>query len=102
MLTKAVRAGAGERLLIGGKATVTEEAARVLAEAGIRLIGNESQTVGPEDAPMAVHLILLGAGVILLEGVVLAHVPEGKYFLSAAPLKLGGREGAPCRAMLIG
>jgi arylformamidase len=102
MLAKAVRAGAGERLLIGGKATVTEEAARVFAEAGIRLIGNESQTVGPEDAPMAVHLILLGAGVILLEGVVLAHVPEGKYFLSAAPLKLGGREGAPCRAMLIG
>ena len=101
MLAKAVRAGAGERLLIGGKATVTEEAARVFAEAGIRLIGNESQTVGPEDAPMAVHLVLLGAGVILLEGVVLAHVPEGKYFLSAAPLKLGGREGAPCRALLM-
>jgi arylformamidase len=102
MLAKASLAGAWERLLIGGKATVTLEAARVFAEAGIRLIGNESQTVGPEDAPMAVHLILLGAGVILLEGVVLAHVPEGKYFLSAAPLKLGGREGAPCRAMLIG
>jgi arylformamidase len=102
MLAKAVRAGAGERLLIGGKATVTEEAARIFAEAGIRLIGNESQTVGPEHSPMAVHLILLGAGVILLEGVVLSHVPEGKYFLSAAPLKLGGREGAPCRAMLIG
>jgi arylformamidase len=102
MLAKAALAGAWERLLIGGKATVTEEAARVFAEAGIRLIGNESQTVGPEDAPMAVHLVLLGAGVILLEGVVLAHVPEGKYFLSAAPLKLGGREGAPCRALLIG
>jgi arylformamidase len=102
MLAKAALAGAGERLLIGGKATVTEEAARVFAEAGLRLIGNESQTVGPEDAPMAVHLVLLGAGVILLEGVLLSHVLEGKYFLSAVPLKLGGREGAPCRAMLIG
>lgn len=102
MLARAEEAGAGERLLIAGKATVTLEAARVFAAAGIRLIGNESQTVGPENAPMAVHLVLLGADVVLLEGVVLADVPEGKYFLSAAPLKLGGREGAPCRAMLVG
>lgn len=101
MLMRAAEAGSGERLLIAGRATVTLEAARVFAEAGVKLIGNESQTVGPEDAPMAVHLVLLGAGVVLLEGAVLAHVPEGKYFLSAAPLKLGGREGAPCRAMLI-
>ena len=49
---------------------------------------------------MAVHLILLGADVVLLEGVVLRHVPEGKYTLMAAPLNLGGCEGAPCRAML--
>ena len=73
----------------------------MLARAGIKLYGNESQTVGPENAPMAVHLILLGADVVLLEGVVLDHVPEGKYLLSAAPLKLGGREGAPCRALLM-
>lgn len=31
------------------------------------LLGNESQTVGPENAPMEVHLILLGANVVLLE-----------------------------------
>ncbi|MDO4484500.1 MAG: cyclase family protein [Clostridia bacterium] len=63
MLTKARAAhpGAEKRLLIAGKAVVTEEAARVFAEAGCWLVGNESQTVGPEDAPMAVHLILLRA-----------------------------------------
>ena len=44
-------AGAG-RILIAGKATVTAEAADVFAASGILLIGNESQTVGPEDAPM--------------------------------------------------
>lgn len=93
---------AAERILIAGRATVTEAAACVFAEAGIRLIGNESQTVGPENAPMAVHLILLGADVVLLEGLVLAHVPEGKYFLTAAPINLGGCEGSPCRAMLVG
>ena len=102
ILAKASAAGASGRILIAGKATVTEAAARVFASAGVRLLGNESQTVGPEQAPMAVHLILLGADTVLLEGVVLTHVPEGKYFLSATPLNLGGCEGAPCRAMLVG
>ena len=101
ILAEAAAAGAPERILIGGKATVTEAAARVFADAGIKLLGNESQTVGPEDAPMAVHLILLGADVVLLEGVILTHVPAGKYFLTAAPIHLGGCEGAPCRAMLV-
>lgn len=90
-----------KRILLKGKTTVSLEAARVFSEAGILLIGNESQTVGPEDAPMQVHLVLLGAGVILLEGIRLSHVPEGVYLLSAAPLCLGGAEGAPCRAVLI-
>ena len=102
ILRKAANANAAERILIAGRATVTEEAARLFVGAGILLIGNESQTVGPENAPMAVHLILLGADVVLLEGLVLAHVPEGKYFLTAAPVNLGGCEGAPCRAMLVG
>ena len=102
ILRRAADRQAAERILIAGPATVTEAAARVFAEAGIRLIGNESQTVGPENAPMAVHLILLGADVVLLEGLVLDHVPEGKYFLTAAPINLGGCEGSPCRAMLVG
>ena len=101
ILRKAASVNANQRILIAGRATVTEAAARVFAEAGIKLLGNESQTVGPETAPMAVHLILLGADVVLLEGVVLTNVPEGKYFLTAAPLNLGGCEGAPCRAMLV-
>ena len=101
ILRRAAEAGAVRRILIAGKATVTEAAARVFAEAGILLIGNESQTVGPENAPMQVHLILLGAEVVLLEGIVLKDVPEGRYFLNAAPLNLGGIDGAPCRAWLM-
>ena len=101
ILRRAADAGAARRILIAGKATVTEAAARVFADAGILLLGNESQTVGPENAPMQVHLILLGAEVVLLEGVVLKGVSEGKYFLNAAPLNLGGIDGAPCRAWLM-
>jgi arylformamidase len=90
-----------QRILLAGRLTVTAEAAQVLADSGILLLGNESQTVGPENAPMQVHLILLGKGIVLLEGIVLKNVPEGRYFLSAAPLNLGGADGAPCRAYLI-
>ena len=101
IVEKARTAGASDRILIAGKATVTAEAARVFAQSQMKLLGNESQTVGPEDAPKEVHLILLGASIVLLEGIVLTDVAEGKYFLSAAPLNLGGCDGAPCRAVLV-
>ena len=102
ILAKAWNAGGEKRILIAGDAVVTAAAARVFADAGILLLGNESQTVGPEDAPKEVHLILLSAETVLLEGIVLKNVADGKYFLSAAPLNLGGCDGAPCRAYLIG
>ena len=89
-----------KRILIKGDAVVTLDAATVFAEAKIDLIGNESQTVGPADAPMAVHLALLGAEVVLLEGIRLTDVPAGVYHLYAAPLSLAGADGAPCRAIL--
>ena len=92
---------AAKRILIKGDAVVSTEAARVFASKGILLLGNESQTVGPEDAPMEVHLVLLGAGVVLLEGIRLAEVEEGRYILCAAPLNLSGADGSPCRAFLI-
>ena len=96
------KARGAQRILIGGNATVTAQGAEVFAQSGICLLGNESQSVGPENAPMQVHLILLSQGIALLEGIVLNHVPEGHYFLSAAPLNLAGTDGAPCRAYLIG
>lgn len=92
---------AAKRILIKGDAEVSAEAAKVFAESNILLLGNESQTVGPENAPMEVHLILLGAGAVLLEGIRLAEVSEGVYFLNAAPLILSGADGSPCRAILI-
>ena len=95
------KAAGAERILIAGEITVTEAAAEVFADARIKLIGNEGQTVGPEDAPMQVHLILLRREIALLEGIVLTDVPEGHYFLNAAPLNLAGCDGAPCRAILV-
>ena len=92
---------AAKRILIKGAAVVSSEAAKVFASGGITLLGNESQSVGPEDEPMEVHLILLGADIVLLEGIRLAEVSEGVYFLNAAPLNLAGADGSPCRAILL-
>jgi len=98
---KALNAEAAKRILIKGATEVSPEAAKVFADSGILLLGNESQTIGPEDEPMEVHQLLLGADVILLEGICLSEVPEGCYFLNAAPLNLAGTDGAPCRAILM-
>ena len=101
LLEKAGEAGARQRILIKGDATVSLEAAEVFAKARIDLIGNESQTVGPLDAPAAVHRTLLKAEVVLLEGIRLSEVPDGAYLLNCAPLNLGDADGAPCRATLM-
>ena len=98
---KAAHEEACLRILLKGNATVTSESAKVFAKSGVELIGVESQTVGPENAPMEVHQILLSAEVCLLEGIRLGEVNEGVYFLHAAPLCLEGFDGAPCRATLI-
>lgn len=98
---KAHNPEAAKRILIKGDVEVSLEAAEVFAASNLLLLGNESQTVGPKDAPMAVHLALLNADVILLEGIRLAEVSEGVYLLNAAPLNLSGADGAPCRAILM-
>ena len=92
---------AAKRILIKGDVEISLEAAKVFASSNVLLLGNEPQTIGPKNAPMAVHLALLSADVILLEGIRLAEVSEGVYFLNAAPLNLAGAEGSPCRAVLI-
>lgn len=98
---RAQNSESAKRILIKGDIEVSAEAARVFAACDILLLGNEPQTVGPQNAPMEVHLILLGAGVVLLEGIRLSEVSEGVYFLNAAPLNLSGSDGSPCRAVLI-
>ncbi len=90
-----------KRILIKGDVEISSDAAKVFASSQVLLLGNEPQTVGPQNAPMEVHTILLSAGVVLLEGIRLAGISEGVYYLNAAPLNLSGADGSPCRAILI-
>lgn len=101
IIKKAKNNNASERILIKGDCVITKEAALVFRNENIKLIGNESQSIGPIDSPMEVHLILLSNNVVLLEGIDLSNVDEGVYYLCAQPLNIKGIEGSPCRAILI-
>lgn len=90
-----------KKILLKGNLDLSVESARAFLEHGVELIGLESVSIGPVDDPKPVHLVLLGAEIIALEGLDLKGVPDGYYFLSALPLKLAGSDGSPCRAVLI-
>lgn len=78
-------------------ASLDAEAAQLLVDRGVKLVGVDWLSVGDED----VHHILLEAGVVPIEGLDLRGVEPGAYFLVAAPLKIEGSDGAPARVLLI-
>ena len=89
------------RLLAKGNCRLEPDGAEALSELGIRLFGLENQSIAGDNPPTPVHVAVLSKGIIAVEGLVLSEVPEGEYFLFAAPLKLAGSDGSPCRALLI-
>ena len=89
------------RILLHGKGQLTESAIGYLYNQGCVLIGTDSQSIGSYSDELSVHVALLGYGVAVLENLELKNVPDGRYTLYAAPLKISGAEGAPCRAVLI-
>ena len=95
------RIGATPRLLFKGTATLSQSAAFVLTDAGVRVIGVESDSVAPAAETAVVHRALLSEHILILENLDLSAVEEGDYFLFAAPLKIAGADGAPVRAVLI-
>ncbi|MDP6792473.1 MAG: cyclase family protein [Anaerolineales bacterium] len=82
-------------------AAVTASGAIWLVEHGIRLVGVDYLSVAPYGDSTLTHVTLLQAGVIPVEGLNLSAVQPGRYQLICLPLKLGGCEGAPARAVLV-
>ena len=68
----------------------------------MKLVGVDYLSVAPYDDTIATHEILLGAGTIIVEGLDLSQVSQGRYTLHCLPLKLADSDGAPARAILIG
>ncbi|MBQ4257943.1 MAG: cyclase family protein [Clostridia bacterium] len=84
-----------------GKAFLSASAAFALADAGINLVGTDSQSIAPPNETARAHVELLARGLVILEGLDLSEVPDGNYYLTVLPLKIEGVEGAPARAILI-
>ncbi len=90
-----------KRLLIKGDAVFASETAQVMCDAGLWCVGVETMTVGTKESQIEVHQLLLRHEIVIIESLVLADVPEGKYFLSALPLRMAGCDGSPVRAVLL-
>ena len=84
-----------------GKAFLSVHAARVIADSRLLLVGTDAMSIAPPFDECMPHLELARAGIAVLEGLYLEGVKDGEYILSAFPLKLGGLEAAPCRAVLM-
>ena len=81
---------------------ISREAAEYLVEIGVETVGVDYLSVEPfEDKEFNTHHTLLGADVIVVEGLVLGGVEPGEYLLACLPLKLEGSDGSPARAILI-
>jgi len=83
---------------------ISPEAARVLADAGIKLVGIDYLSVekfGSND--FATHVTLLKSEIVIVEGLDLREVPAGDYEITCLPLKyVGGTgDGAPARTILV-
>ena len=78
--------------------------ARWCVDHGVRLIGIDYLSIepqGPEKEGYPAHKTLLGAGVVIIEGLDLRGILPGSYELVCAPLKIAGGDGAPARVLLI-
>ena len=80
---------------------VLESGAKYLVAQGIKVVGVDYLSVEKFHNPGApAHHALLGAGVIVIEGLDLRDVEAGIYDMLCLPLRIVGSDGAPARVVL--
>jgi arylformamidase len=79
---------------------LSPEVAQRLVDGGVALVGLDYLGVERPGSDGSVHRTLLGAGVVILEGIDLRRVEPGEYQLGALPIPLAGGEASPVRAVL--
>ncbi|QEG00016.1 Kynurenine formamidase [Stieleria maiorica] len=84
---------------------ISPELARWMVQRQVRMVGVEPPSVADVNdltAVTEIHQILLGAGIIIVEGLTgLDQIDGPKCIFGAMPLKIAGGDGAPCRAFAI-
>lgn len=84
-----------------GKTFISHSAAIVLAESRVVLVGTDAVSIAPSFDEEKTHRELARAGIAILENLNLSAIDDGEYDLCAFPVKLGGLEAAPCRAIIL-
>ncbi|MFU8773367.1 MAG: cyclase family protein [Anaerolineales bacterium] len=92
----------GEKNFQTDYVAISDDGAEYLVNRGIKLVGVDYLSVAPYEQTVRTHEIFLKAGVIILEGVNLSEVSQGRYTLYCLPLKLAGLDGSPARVILVG
>lgn len=73
-----------------------------LVRRGVTLVGIDYISIGPYGpVNTETHKILLGAGIVVVESLMLDKIVAGEYLLLALPPKFAGLEASPCRCVLI-
>ncbi len=84
-----------------GFTAVGPEAAAVLSDAGLRLVGIDTPSMDHASSKdLKAHRVLCAGGVAILENLDLSEVPPGDYHMAALPLKMVGSDSSPVRAVL--
>jgi len=81
---------------------VSTDGAQYLVDRNFKLVGVDYLSVAPFNDGIPPHRLLLQAGIIIVEGLNLFQVSQGRYTLHCLPLKIAGADGAPARALLVG
>ena len=76
--------------------SIAEDAASYLASLNTLAVAIDYLSAGSPQT----HRTLLGAGVVIIEGLNLTGISQGRYELLCLPLKILGGDGAPARVLL--
>jgi arylformamidase len=80
---------------------LTGDGAKFLVDQGVKVVGVDYLSVEKLHTPgHPAHHALLGANVIIIEGLNLSDAEPGVYEMYCLPLKIEGADGAPARVVL--
>jgi len=77
--------------------SLAKDGVKHLVEIGIKAIGIDYLSIGDSE----IHQMLLSEGIVVYEGLNLAHVVPGNYIFVGFPLKIVDSEASPTRAVLL-
>ncbi len=92
----------GEKTFQRDFVAISGDGAEYLVNRGVKLVGVDYLSVAPFTDSVPTHKTLLKAGVVIVEGLDLSKVSQGRYAFYCLPLKIKGSDGAPARAILVG